>query len=358
MAFAQRGLKAASHSAPRMAVRGMSLAVPSGRGGRSSVSGIQATVFGATGLLGRYTVNKLGRVGSQVVVPFRSDEHETRHLKVMGDYGQIVMVPYHLKDSDSIAHVTKEANCVINLMGQQQPTWNFTLHQANVEGVRAIATAAKAAGAERFIHISALQANENSVSAWARTKAEGEKVVKEIFPDATILRPGSMFGPEDKFLTRIAAQASTVPIFGTVNNAKALRSPIFVEDVAQAIMICMRDPATIGKTYDLAGPSVYTLGEIHDKIFAVTALNPLKVNMPQFVMGLQGRIAERLPGSQYLALTEDETKLMLEDEVVADGALTIADLGIKPVAMEEKIGKFLLRFKPPSISSKDAGVLL
>merc|ERR1711988_912969 len=124
----------------------MALATYKGRGGRSSVSGVQATVFGSTGMLGRPTVNMLGRMGSQVVVPYRGDEHDTRHLKVMGDYGQIVMVPFHLKDEASIAHVSQHANVVVNLVGQESATRNFSLEEANVEGTRRIAKAAKNAG--------------------------------------------------------------------------------------------------------------------------------------------------------------------------------------------------------------------
>merc|ERR1712216_771538 len=174
--------RCALHAAQQ--TRGMALATYQGRGGRSSVSGIQATVYGATGFLGRPTVNKLGRMGSQVVVPYRSDEHDTRHLKVMGDYGQIVMVPYHLRDLPSVGHVVKEANVVVNLMGQQWPSFNFTLEEANVEGVRAIATAAKEAGVERFIHVSSLSASAGSRSEYAKTKAAGEQAVREIYPDA------------------------------------------------------------------------------------------------------------------------------------------------------------------------------
>lgn len=333
----------------------MALATYQGRGGRSSVSGIQATVFGATGMLGRPTVNKLGRMGSQVVIPYRSDEHDTRHLKVMGDYGQIVMVPYHLKDIPSVEHVVKEANVVVNLMGQQWRTFNFTLQQANVEGVRAIATAAKEAGVERFIHISSLSAKLDSKSDFAKSKAEGEAVVKEIYPDATILRPGSMYASEDRFLSRIAGQAKAMPAFPLINGAEAKRTPIYVDDVAEAIAVCLRDSATVGKTYELGGPSVYTLAEVYELIFEAIGKRPFTVPVPHQIMAIQGRIAQYLPTSP---LTQDEVYLALEDEVVADGALTTADLGIEPVSLEDKIAKLLLRFKPAEINARDAGVLL
>jgi len=336
--------------------RGMALATYTGRGGRSSVSGIQATVFGATGFLGRPTVNKLGRMGSQVVVPFRSDEHDTRHLKVMGDYGQIVMVPYHLRDTESVQHVVKEANVVVNLMGQQWPSFNFSLQDANVEGVRAIATAAKEAGVERFIHISSMSASLDSGSDFAKSKAEGEAVVREIYPDATILRPGSMFGQEDRFLARIAGQAKAMPVFPLINGAQAKRTPIFVGDVAEAIGVCVRDGNTAGKTYELGGPDEFTMEEVYNKIFEAIGKQPYTVPVPHQIMAFQGRIMQMLPSAPQ---TKDEALLALEDEVVSDGALTIADLGIVPVALnQEMVNKMLTCFKPQQISAKDAGVLL
>lgn len=319
------------------------------------MSGIQATVFGATGHLGRPTVNKLGRMGSQVVVPYRGDEHDTRHLKVMGDYGQIVMVPYHLRDQPSIANVVQHANVVVNLMGQQWPSFNFTLEEANVEGVRNLAKAAKEAGVERFIHVSSMSANADSQSEFARTRAAGEKAVKEIYPDATILRPGSMYGAEDRFLSRIAGMASVQPIFPVVNDAQAKRSPVSYEDVAEAIGVCLRDANTTGKTYDLGGPTVYTLEEVYNQIFAAIGKSPMTVSVPTQLMALNGRIMQNLPASP---LTQDEVYLMLEDEVASEGSLGFADLGIAPQHLEDKIGKLLLRFKPAEISAKDAGVLL
>jgi len=258
-------------------------------------------------------------------------------------------------DTASLANATQHSNVCINLMGQQFATRNFSLEDANVEGVRQIALAAKAAGVERFVHVSALCANEESKSDFAKSKAEGEKVVKEIFPNATILRPGSMFGAEDRFLCRIAGQAAVLPVFPVIDGGKAKRTPIFVDDVAHAIMICLRDPATVGKTYELGGPSVYTLEEVYSQIFAACGTNPFTAPVPHQLMALPGRVLQVLPSSP---LTKEEVLLATEDEVVADGALTMADLGLSPVAMEDKIGRLLTRFKPAEISAKDAGVLL
>jgi len=325
--------------------RGMALAVATGRGGRSSVSGVQATVFGATGRLGRPVVNKLGRMGSQVVVPYRGDEHDTRHLKVMGDYGQIVMVPFQLKDTESISHVVQHGNVLINAMGQSGPSFNYTLQEANVDGVRAIAEAARSAGIERFIHVSALT-SPHSTSDFAKTKAEGEAAVKDIYPDATILRPGSMYGPEDNFLSSIAGQATRpMAVVPLLDGGQAKRQPIFYDDVAEAIMICLRDPNTVGKTYELGGPTVYTMEELYHEVFSAVGAQPWTPPLPSRMGFAAG-------------YSKDYAQRAVEDEVVSEGALTIADLGIQPMALKDKVDKLLLRFKPQEISAKDAGVLL
>jgi len=297
----------------------------------------------------------LGRMGSQVVVPFRSDEMDTRHLKVMGDYGQIVMVPYHLRDQASVKHSVKEANVVVNLMGQQWSTLNFSLNDANVEGVRNIALAAKEAGVERFIHVSAMCANPDSKSEYSRSKAAGEAAVKEIYPDATILRPGSMFAAEDRFICRIAGQIKAMPAFPFIDGAQAKRTPIYVDDVAEAISVCLRDPNTAGKTYELGGPSEYTMEEVYNQIFDAIGKHPITFWAPHQLMSIQGKVMQFLPTSP---LTQEEVIMQTEDEVISEGALTAADLGIQPCTLESKVEKLLMRFKPAQISAKDAGVLL
>ena len=243
----------------------------------------------------------------------------------------------------------------VNVMGQGSPSFNFTLEQANVEGVRNVALAAKEAGCERFIHVSAMAASPDSKSAWARSKWAGEQAVKEIFPDATILRPGSMFGEEDRLLARIAGQALAVPAWPLIDGAQAKRTPVAVDDVAEAIAVCIRDAATVGQTYDLGGPSSYTLEEVYDQIFAILDISPMKVPVPHQLMAIQGAIAQYLPTKP---LTQDEVYLALEDEVPTAGNKTIADLGFVPQAMEARIGKILLRFKKHQIDARDAGVLM
>lgn len=178
-----------------------------GTGGRSSFSGIVATVFGTTGFMGRYVVNKLGKIGSQLIIPYRCDPYHVRHLKLAGDLGQVLFQPFHLQDVASIKKAVKYSNVVINLIGREWETKNFKFDDVHVTGARAIARACKEAGVPRLIHVSALNVTDKperfvmkKPSNFFSSKYRGELAVLEEFPDATIIRPSDVYGQEDRFL--------------------------------------------------------------------------------------------------------------------------------------------------------------
>lgn len=173
-------------------------------GGRSSVSGHVATVFGCTGFLGRYLVNRLGRKGTQVVVPYR-DEDRKRHLRVASDLGQIVPTEFDVRREDQILESLRHSDIVYNLVGRWWETKNFSFEDVNVKAAERIAKLANEAGCARLVHVSHLNAAEDAPSDFLRTKWEGEQRVKEAFPGATIVRPGPMYGHEDRLLNSIAS---------------------------------------------------------------------------------------------------------------------------------------------------------
>lgn len=225
-----------------------------GTGGRSSFSGVSATVFGSTGFLGRYVVNRLSRVGTQLTVPYRGDPHDVRHLRLMGDLGQISLFDYSLHDAESVEKMVKYSNVVINLIGKDFETRNFDFNDVHVDGARMIAKAAKDAGVERLIHVSALNADVNSPSKFLQSKALGELAVKEEFPSATILRPGTVFGHEDKFLNYYAYLRNLplgIPLID--GGMKTTKMPVYVADIAQAVVNSVNDMTSAGKTYELVG---------------------------------------------------------------------------------------------------------
>ncbi|KAK0534649.1 Protein-lysine N-methyltransferase efm5, partial [Tilletia horrida] len=172
-------------------------------GGRSSVSGHVATVFGCTGFLGRYLVNRLAQRGTQVIVPYR-DEDEKRHLKVLGDLGQVVPMEWDLRDDQQTEECLRHSDIVYNLVGRNYETKNFKFDDVHVKGAERIAQIAEAAGVSRLVHVSHLNADLESSSAFYRTKAEGEIAVKRAFDGATIVRPGPIYGHEDRLLNSMA----------------------------------------------------------------------------------------------------------------------------------------------------------
>jgi len=225
-------------------------------GGRSSVSGAIVTVFGCTGFLGRYVTNALGSTGSQVVIPFRGEERSYNHLKVMGDLGQIVPVRWDCRDKDSIRRAVEHSNVVINCVGRRYDTRNFTMQEVHVDAARNIAEVAKEFGVARFIHVSAL-ACENGESDWCKTKWEGEQTVRSICPEATIIRPATLWGAQDEFMRNHASMMRYWPFYALYNAQQQLQ-PAYVKDVADALVATLRLPDGFGSTFEFAGPTTTT----------------------------------------------------------------------------------------------------
>ncbi|XP_053110434.1 NADH dehydrogenase [ubiquinone] 1 alpha subcomplex subunit 9, mitochondrial isoform X2 [Hemicordylus capensis] len=227
--------------------------IPHGRSGRSSVSGIVATVFGASGFLGRYVVNHLGRIGSQVIIPYRCEQYDIMYLRPMGDLGQLIFMEWDSRDKDSTRRALEHSNVVINLVGKEWETSNFKYEDTFVNIPREIAKLSKEAGVEKLIHISHLNADMKSPSKYLRNKAIGEKAVREEFPDAIIMKPSEIFGREDRFFNHYANTRWFVGIPLIAFGKKTVKQPIYVVDVAKAIINAIKDPDSKGKTYALTG---------------------------------------------------------------------------------------------------------
>jgi NADH dehydrogenase len=192
------------------------------------------------------------------------------------------------------------------------------------------------------VHVSAIGADVNSESGYARSKAEGERAVREIFPDASILRPSAIFGPEDKFFNQFASMARYFPALPLPGGGHTKLQPVFAGDVAAAIQKCIEDPATRGQTYELGGPRVYTFREMMELILRETHRKRLLVSVPYPLMMLQATLFGLIPGSP---LTRDLVKFSKVDDVVAPGAKTFADLGIVPDSVEAIVPQYLWRFR-------------
>ncbi|NXI27718.1 NDUA9 dehydrogenase, partial [Sterrhoptilus dennistouni] len=317
--------------------------IPHGRSGRSSVSGIVATVFGATGFLGRYVVNRLGRIGSQVIIPYRCDQYDLMYLRPMGDLGQLLFMEWDCKDKDSIRRALEHSNVVINLIGKEWETKNFKFEDEFVNIPQTIAQISKEAGVEKFIHISHLNASMKSPSKYLRNKAVGETAVREEFPDAVILKPSEMFGREDRFLNHYANMRwfGGVPLIAL--GKKTVKQPVYVVDVAKAIINAIKNPDAKGKTYALAGPHRYLLYDMVEYIYTVAHHAFIPYPLPRPLYHLVARFFEMNPFEPWL--TRDKVDRFHTTDMTFPDLPGFEELGVEPTPLEQKAIEVLRRHR-------------
>ncbi|ANB12799.1 putative mitochondrial Complex I, 40kd subunit [Sugiyamaella lignohabitans] len=309
--------------------------ITQGTGGRSSRTGYTATVFGAPGFLGTVLTAKLARQGTITVAPFREEIHK-RHLKVTGDLGVVNFMEWDIRNIKSIEDSVKHSDIVYNLVGRNYTTKNFSYHDVNVEGAKRIAEAVKKFNVPRLVHVSSHSVDPNSASEFYRTKALGEEVVRDIIPDATIVRPGPMYGLGDKFLNKLAQQKYVL----LPNEGKETFYPTLVNDVATALEKIGYDDSTAGKTFELNGPKLYTKSELLDAIRDATKNEIKDVNISKGAYQAISKLAQNL---FWATTSPDEIERMFIDQVVDKNALGFGDLGITPKSLESRI-LHLLRF--------------
>ncbi|CAI0385912.1 unnamed protein product [Linum tenue] len=333
--------------------KGVGHLVRKGTGGRSSVSGLIAVVFGATGFLGRYVVQQLAKMGSQVLVPFRGGEDAHRHLKLMGDLGQVVPMHFNPRDEDSVKAVMAKANVVINLMGRDYETRNYSFEEVNHGMAEKFATIAKEhGGIMRFIQVSCLGASPSSPSRYLKAKAAAEQSVLREIPEATVLRPATMIGTEDRMLNtwaHFAKKYSFVPLFG---DGSTKFQPVYVVDVAAAVVAALKDDGTsMGKIYELGGPEIFTMHELAEVMFETIREWPRYVKIPLPVAKaaampreiLLNKVPFPLPTPSIFNL--DKINAISTDTLVSENALTFLDLGIEPHKLRGYPIEFLLSYR-------------
>ncbi len=320
------------------------------------MNGKLVTVFGGTGFIGRHLVQRLAAAGARVRVAVRhtGDAHD---LQPMGDVGQIAAVQAAVTHEGSVQAAVAGADAAVNLVGilYERGRWNFdAVHRQGAENV---ARAARAAGVGRLVHMSALGADAESHSQYAASKAAGEAAVREAFPGASILRPCVVFGPGDGFFNLFAslAQISPVlPVFGcpspqfrdgridVYGDGGVKFQPVYVGDVADAMMKCLVDPGCAGKTYELGGPAVYSFRQVMEMICRETDRKRLLLPLPYWVGSLMAGFMQLMPKPM---LTDDQVELLKHDNVVSGGLPGLADLGIQPTGTESIIPTYLDRYR-------------
>ena len=304
------------------------------------------TVFGGSGFVGRYVVQALAKTGCRVRVAVRQP-NLANFLQPLGSVGQIHPVQANLRYEGSVRRAIEGADGVVNLVGILQPSGKQTFRAIQAEGAGLIADAARDAGARSFVHVSAIGANRSSKSAYARTKADGEDRVTAGFPDSIILRPSIIFGPEDDFFNRFASMSRFTPLMPLIGGGKTRFQPVYVADVALAVVAGLDGRARSGAPYELGGPAIYTFRELLDLVADYSERKHPYLPLPFFVAKLMALFTGWLPGAP---ITLDQVRLLQTDNVVSADAIaearTLASLGIQPRAVEAIVPRYLVRFRP------------
>jgi NADH dehydrogenase len=303
----------------------------------------RVTVFGGSGFIGRHLVQRLARAGVRVTVAVRSPRHAD-FLRPRGDVGQIAPVAADILDEAAVAAAVAGADGVVNLVGIMYPRGRYGFDAVHAEGAEIVAKATAAAGVPRLVQISAIGADAGSPSAYARSKAAGEAAVRAAFPQATILRPSVLFGPEDDFFNRFAAMARMSPALPMFGGGEVKYQPVYVGDVADAIVKSLTDANAVGRSFELGGPTVYSFEELMRLVLSETGREAALVKLPFFAADVIGTFAPLFPLGAPL-LTRDQAKLLRLDNVVHDGAAGFNALGIVPIAAEAILPSYLARFR-------------
>jgi NADH dehydrogenase len=311
----------------------------------------QITIFGGSGFIGRHTVRQLAPGGAVIRIPAR-DAEKALQLKPAGNVGQIVPITCNTRSDESVAAAIGNSDAVINLIGILYERGHDTFEAMHVETAARIARLAKEQGAAQFVHMSALGADPGSFSAYARSKAAGEQAVLTFFPEAAILRPSIVFGPEDNFFNLFATLARYFPALPLIGGGQTKFQPVYVGDVAEAIARILQNPEAQGHVYELGGPQVYTFRELLELMMNVTGRQRRFINLSWKMAKLQGALIEMMPKP---LLTRDQVDLLRTDNIIRNqNSKKLRDLGINPTAVEVILPTYLDRFREGGVLGKAA----
>ena len=305
------------------------------------------TIYGGSGFVGRYISRRLAKAGWRIRVAVRHP-NEAMHVKSYGAVGQIEPVLCNIRDDASVAQVMHGAEAVVNCVGTFDRGGKNNFDAVQHEGAARIARLAAAEGVERLVHISAIGADEEADTLYAQSNGKGEAAIREHFPTAVILRPSVVFGAEDQFFNRFAGMSRLGPVLPLVG-ADTRFQPVYVDDVAAAAVEGVEGRAEPG-VYELGGPETRSFRDLIREMLHVIRRRRLIVNIPFFAarpMAFMSEIMSLLTGGLIPAqITRDQVQGLRHDNVVSEGARTLADLGIEATSMETVLPDYLWRFRP------------
>lgn len=327
------------------------------------------TVFGGSGFIGRYAARTLVEAGYRVRVAVRRP-HLAGDAKLAGSPGWVDIVQANVRDKPSVQRAIEGADAVVNLVGILYEKGQQSFEGAQRDGAVNVAEACRDAGITRFVQMSAIGAAEDSIAGYADTKGEAERLVREIMPETVVLRPSIVFGPEDEFFNRFAGLAShpvttVLPFLPAIGGGKTNLQPVYAGDVAEAIANAVTREDAAGKTYELGGPRSYTFNELYDFIGKTIDRKRYKLPLPFFVAKSLGLLFGGLWSIPFLPMwtvfgpppiTGNQVEMLKSDNVVSEGALTLADLGVDDVeSIEAIVPTYLWRFRPYGQYHQEAG---
>ena len=294
-------------------------------------------VFGGAGFLGRRLVHRLTAEGMVVRVAVRHPDPARIELRAIG-FNRVTVVAADVRDQTSVAAAIAGADAVVNTVSAYVEKSGVTFEAVHVRGAETVAREAIAAGITRLLLVSGIGADPDSSSPYIRARGRGELMVQQAFPGATIVRPGAMFGPGDALFSTLAELARLLPVLPLIGRGNTRLQPVFVEDVAEAVANILTDPGTIGRTYELAGPGVYTLRELVGMTLRFLGKRRLLIPVPFALAEIQARLFAFLPNPP---LTTGQVDLLKVDNLASGTLPGLQELKIQPKTVEEVIPTYI-----------------
>ena len=295
------------------------------------------SVFGGTGFFGRRLVRRLVAEGASVRVAVRHSERARSILDAV-DPDRVAILRADVRDRAAVAAAVAGADAVVNAVSAYVEKGGVTFEAIHEKGAETMAREAAAAGVDRFVLISGIGADPESRSPYIRARGRGERVVRQVFPGATIVRPGAMFGPGDALFGTLEALVPLLPVLPLIGGGRSRLQPVHVDDVADAVTRMLADSATAGRTYELAGPRIYTLLELVRFALRVMGRRRLLLPIPFAVAELQARLFELLPSPP---LTTSQVDLLKADTVASGTLPGFRELDIQPKTIEEVVPTYI-----------------
>ena len=295
------------------------------------------SIFGGTGFLGQRLVRRLASEGTTVRVVSRHPDHAQSALSAAG-MERLTFFCADVRDRGAVASAVAGSDAVVNAVSAYVETGGVTFESVHEVGAETVAREAASAGVARLVLVSGIGADPESRSAYIRSRGRGERVVREAFPGTTIVRPSAMFGPGDALFGTLAHLARLLPVIPIIGGGHTRLQPVYVEDVAEAIANMLADIGTAGRTYELAGPDVYTMRELTEIVLRITSRQRLLAPVPFAVAEIQARLFELLPNPP---LTTGQVELLKVDNVASASLPGLCELNIKPKAVEEIVPTYL-----------------